>query len=118
MEKIKKIPRELIVPNTLKNRKGGWMEDDPNITYKTLPENQFELMDDNFVFEDINDAVDLCIAAYEEEEIPYEKLDVAIAVVEKRKKEEFNPELVEGLSTLLEMLKLAKEKKTLLALYL
>lgn len=70
-----------------------------------------------FVFTDISERCDLLIDAYEDEEIPYEKLDDAIDVVREDLANETNPDGISGMKTLLEMLELAKKKKTLLAMY-
>lgn len=117
MEKITK-PRALIVPKTLENRPYGWTWENPNIIIKYLTERQFCLLNEGMVFEDINDEIDTLIGGWEEEEISYEKLDGAIKVVERRIKKSKNKEFDEAANVLLEMLNLAKEKKTLLALYL
>ena len=117
MEKITK-PRALIVPKTLENRPYGWTWDNPNIIIKYFTERQFYLLNEGMVFEDINDEIDTLIGGWEEEEIPYERLDGAIKVVERRIKKSRNKEFIEAANVLFGMLNLAKEKKTLLALYL
>ena len=117
MEKITK-PRALIVPKTLENRPYGWTWDNQNIIIKYFTERQYYLLNEGMVFEDINDEIDTLIGGWEEEEIPYEKLDGAIKVVERRIKKSKSKEFIEAANVLLGMLNLAKEKKTLLALYL
>ncbi len=109
----------IIVPNTLENRPYGWNETDPNINCTVITSRERRLMvERTMIFEDINEATDLLIGAYEEEEIPYEKLDAAIKIVEKKLKKFKMPELIVATRKLLDALYLAKEKKTLVALYL
>ena len=108
----------IIVPNTLENRPYGWNETDPNINCTVITSRERRLMvERTMIFEDINEATDLLIGAYEEE-IPYEKLDAAIKIVEKKLKKFKMPELIVATRKLLDALYLAKEKKTLVALYL
>ena len=108
----------LIVPDTLENRPYGWNSTDDGITAKKLTNEEFHYLNvGNFVFTDINERCDLLIDSYEDEEIPYEKLDDAIDVVKEDLANEMNPVGISGLKTLLEMLELAKKKKTLLAMY-
>lgn len=109
----------IIVPNTLKNRPYGWNHNDPTINCAVLNDREYSLLlGRTMVFEDINEATDLLIGACEEEEIPYEKLDAAIRIVEKKLKKFKTPELIVATRKLLDALYLAKEKKTLVALYL
>ncbi len=109
----------IIVPNTLENRPYGWDHDDPTINCTILNGRERSLLlVRTMIFEDINEATDLLIGACEEEEIPYEKLDAAIKIVEKKLKKFKMPELIVATRKLLDALYLAKEKKTLVALYL
>ncbi len=115
----KEEKKYLIVPNTLDNRPSGWNHADDRLNITILSDREFHLIDENtMVFEDINDATQLDITAYEEEEIPYNKLDVAIDIIQKYMDECKNPDLEYALQKLFEAAKLAKAKKTLLALYL
>ena len=56
----------------------GWTWDNPNIIIKYFTERQYYLLNEGMVFEDINDKIDTLIGGWEEEEIPFEKLDGAI----------------------------------------
>lgn len=103
----------------MENRPYGWDCDDPTINCTILNGRERSLLlVRTMIFEDINEATDLLIGACEEEEIPYEKLDAAIKIVEKKLKKFKMPELIVATRKLLDALYLAKEKKTLVALYL
>lgn len=109
----------LIVPNTLVNRTYGWEDDAPNKTMLKINEKDLFLLIDADVLYDINEATDLLIGLCEEEEIPYDKLDTAIKITEESLLKEKDSETRRVINDyLLKMLYLAKEKKTLLALYL
>ena len=90
----------------------GWTWDNPNIIIKYFTERQYYLLNEGMVFEDINDKIDTLIGGWEEEEIPFEKLDGAIKVVERRIKKSKSKEFTEAANVLLEMLNLAKENSS------
>ena len=109
----------LIVPNTVVNRPYGWEDDTPNKTMLIINHKDLLLLIDADVLYDINEATDLLIGYCEEEEIPYDKLDIAIKITEESLLKEKDCETRRVINDyLLKMLYLAKEKKTLLALYL
>ncbi len=116
---VKEEKKYLIVPNTLEKRSSGWDHTDENLNVTILSEHEFRLIDENtMVFEDINDATQLDIAVYEEEEIPFDKLDASIDIIQKCIGACKKADLKNALQKLLDAANLAKEKKTLLALYL
>lgn len=109
----------LIVPNTLENRPYGWCKNNPDITCTVLSDWEITLLVvKTTIFEDIDDATDLLIGAYEEEEIPYDKLDISLEIVEKKLRRVRDPELRNAILKFWKTLRLAKEKKTLVAIYL
>ena len=109
----------LIVPDTLVNRPYGWEDDAPNKTMLKINQKDLLLLINADVLYDINDATDLLIGYWEEEEIPYDKIDIAIKITEESLLKEKDSETRRVINDyLLKMLYLAKEKKTLLALYL
>lgn len=111
--------RFLVVPNTLENRPFGWEIDDKSVTTIEFKHREFRLMDDNtMIWQDINDATGLDVAIDEEEEIPYDKLDTAIEVTKRVLANAKKEEVKAPLQKLLDAMYLAKEKKTLLALYI
>ncbi len=118
MKYVNKHAWVLIVPDTLENRPYGWSSTSAGVTARKLSNKEFDYLNEGaFVFTDINERCDLLIDAYEDEEIPYEKLDDAIDVVQKDLAKATDPDGIMGLKILLEMLELAKKKKTLLAMY-
>ena len=89
-----------------------------DVVLLVLTEREFYLLNEGFVFEDINDRIGTLIGGWEEEEISFDNLDAAMEVVETRMASEDNEERLLAMEKLFKMLRLAKEKQTLLGLYL
>lgn len=116
---IAKYSRHLVIPNTLENRPYGWIINDPNCTTIEFNDDEFRLIDDNtMIWLEIDDATGLEVAVDEEEEIPYDKLDISIEVTKRVMSELKDEKVIAQMQRLLDAMYLAKEKKTLLALYI
>ncbi len=109
------LPSYLVIPKTLENGPPMFTDEVDNVDVVVLTHDEFRLLEDTWVLIDINEATDLYLSAYEEEEIPYDKLDIAIEIAERDKLEEDNPSKVAVIEKFIGALRHAKEMKTLLA---
>ncbi len=105
-------------PNTLENRTDCWDPTDGKQNVFELSDRERQLVWKTNILLDINDECDILLGPYEEDEIPYEKLDVSIKIVEKGIRRLKDKEKITIYQKLLDALYLAKEKKTLVSLIL
>lgn len=109
--------RYLIVPNTIDYEDQMWFPNSPNVTLTTITDEQMIVLL-NTAFQDINDELDLLIGPYEEEWINYDQIDKALEICDIWKPRYKKQIYIDGMQKVIDMLKLAKEKKTCLQLNL